>query len=108
MPNFRLSDEEANSLASFLTTESTGRHTPDPSEFPPGDATRGKELAASLNCASCHQGLPASTTTAPRLSELKNWSEQGCLGPDEKRGQAPRVLLTTEEKHLSRCCYSGF
>lgn len=98
MPNFRLTDEEAHSLASFLTEESTGRHTPDPSEFPPGDAIRGKELAALLNCANCHQGLPASINTAPKLSELKNWSHQGCLGPDEKRGKAPRVLLTSKEK----------
>ena len=100
MPNFRLSDEEAASLASFLTTESTGRHTPDPSEFPPGDVTRGKELAASLNCSSCHQGLPESTSTAPKLSELKNWSDQGCLGPDDKRGKAPRLLLSSEEKKV--------
>jgi len=98
MPNFRLSDDEASSLASFLTEKSTGNHTPDPSEFAPGNVIRGKALAASLNCASCHQGLPAATTTAPKLANLKNWSDKGCLGPDEKRGSAPRVMLTKEEK----------
>ncbi|MGJ8695948.1 MAG: hypothetical protein ACSHYF_06490 [Verrucomicrobiaceae bacterium] len=98
MPDFQLSDDEAASLAAFLTAESTGRHTPDPSEFPPGDPARGQTLAAQLNCASCHQGLPASTSPAPQLADLKNWSDQGCLGPDEKRGNSPRLILTADEK----------
>jgi len=98
MPNFRLSDEEAKSLAAYLTKESTGNHTPDPSEFPPGDADRGKKLTASLNCAACHEGLEASTTSAPKLADLKDWKSKGCLGPDEKRGKAPRLNLTDEEK----------
>ena len=98
MPNFRLSDDEAKSIAAYLTKESTGNHTPDPSEFPPGDAARGKELAASLNCAACHEGLAPSTTTAPKLADFKDWHAKGCLGPDEKRGKAPRLNLTKEEK----------
>ncbi len=98
MPDFRLSAPEVQSIAAFLTEESTGRHTPDPSEFPPGDTARGKALAASLNCTSCHQGLAESTHQAPAFSELKNWSSKGCLGPDENRGKAPRVLLTKKEK----------
>ncbi|MFT6181796.1 MAG: mono/diheme cytochrome c family protein [Akkermansiaceae bacterium] len=98
MPNFRFSDEEASSLAAYLTKTSTGEHTPDPSEFPPGDAVRGQSLAASLNCAACHEGLAPSTAAAPKLSDLKNWTDQGCLGPDEKRGKSPRLNLTPEEK----------
>ncbi|MEN8693855.1 MAG: c-type cytochrome [Akkermansiaceae bacterium] len=98
MPNFRLKETEAQALASFLTQESTGRHTPDPSEFAPGDAIRGKEIATKLNCASCHTGLPASSSKAPKLSDLKNWGDQGCLGPGEKRGSAPRLILSQEEK----------
>ncbi|MGC6564149.1 MAG: c-type cytochrome [Akkermansiaceae bacterium] len=98
MPNFGFSDQEADSLAAYLTETSTGEHTPDPSEFPPGDAARGKKLAAALNCAACHDGLEASTAPAPKLADLKNWTTQGCLGPDEKRGKAPRLNLTAEEK----------
>ena len=98
MPNFAFSDEEASSLAAYLTKTSTGRHTPDPSEFPPGDVARGKALASSLNCAACHEGLEPSTSSAPKLSDLKNWSDQGCLGPDEKRGKSPRLQLTSDEK----------
>ena len=98
MPNFQLKETEAQAIAAFLTDESTGRHTPDPSEFAPGDAVRGKEIAAKLNCASCHSGLPAPTSKAPKFHALKNWGEQGCLGPDEKRGKAPRLILTQKEK----------
>ena len=98
MPNFRLNDEEAKSLAAYLTKESTGNHTPDPSEFPPGDAARGKELSASLNCAACHEGLEKATSSAPKLADFKDWGSKGCLGPDEKRGRAPRLNLTAEEK----------
>lgn len=98
MPNFRFSDEEATSLAAFLTKTSTGEHTPDPSEFPPGDAARGKSLVHSLNCAACHDGLAPSTAKTPNIYDLKDWSSKGCLGPDEKRGKAPRLNLTGEEK----------
>lgn len=98
MPNFRLTQTEAKSLAAFLNQESTGRHTPDPSEFPPGNAARGKKLSSKLNCASCHKGLPECSSKAPKLRELRDWSSQGCLGPDENRGTAPRLILTDEEK----------
>jgi cytochrome c2 len=98
MPNFRFSDEEANSIAAWLTKTSTGNHTPDPSEFAPGDATRGKALATSLNCAACHEGLEGEKQTGPDLFKLTDWSASGCLGPEEKRGKAPRFNLTEEEK----------
>lgn len=98
MPNFRFSDAEAASLAAYLTKASTGNHTPDPSEFPPGDAQRGKALVTSLNCAACHEGLTPSETQAPDIFQLEDWSRQGCLGPDETRGEAPRLNLTAAEK----------
>jgi cytochrome c2 len=97
MPNFRFSDEEVFSLAAYLTKTSTGEHTPDPSEFPPGDAVRGKSLVASLNCSSCHEGIEPSKNTAPDLADLKDWTK-GCLGPDDQRGKSPRLILTDEEK----------
>ena len=106
MPNFRFSDEEASSLAAYLTKTSTGEHTPDPSEFPPGDAVRGKSLVASLNCSSCHEGLEPSGTSAPNLADLKDWSK-GCLGPDDQRGKSPRLILTAEEKKGNHPGYSA-
>lgn len=99
MPNFGFSDQEVNALAAYLTETSTGEHTPDPSEFPPGDALRGKELVNALNCAACHEGLGSPKgSDAPKLTSLSDWSLRGCLGPDEKRGEAPRVQLSMEEK----------
>ena len=97
MPNFRFSDEEASSLAAYLTKTSTGEHTPDPSEFPPGDAVRGKGLVTSLNCSSCHEGLEPSEKSAPNLANLKDWTK-ACLGPDHQSGKSPRLILTDEEK----------
>lgn len=100
MPHFQLSDGEARTLAAYLRHESTGRHTPDPSEFPPGNAEAGRALAASLNCAACHEGLPASTAApAPKLGDLlklEDWSSRGCLAEEEQRGRAPRLLLDKE------------
>lgn len=100
MPNFRLSNTEAHSLAAYLTKTSTGQHTPDPSEFPPGDPIEGKKLITDLNCASCHEGLPTvdDYPKAPPLNGLTSWHHKGCLGPEEKRGKAPRLNLSTDEK----------
>ena len=98
MPNFRFSDQEAESLAAYLTKTSTGEHTPDPSEFPPGDPARGKALAFSLNCTACHQGLEPTLTKTPNIYSLKDWSTKGCLAPDDQRGTAPRLNLTAAEK----------
>jgi len=98
MPQFGFSDDESHALAAYLTKTSTGEHTPDPSEFPPGDFSRGKQLAESLNCASCHEGLSVKKTTAQDLTQISDWSKQGCLAPEEKRGTAPRLNLTEAEK----------
>jgi len=102
MPHFGFSDKEAQALAAFLTKESTGCHTPDPSEFPPGDADAGKLLANSLNCAACHQGIPAAAMPpGPKLAEIlkiEDWATRGCLAEDEKRGKAPRLMVEEGRK----------
>ncbi|MFN9025484.1 MAG: c-type cytochrome, partial [Akkermansiaceae bacterium] len=41
MPNFKLSDDEAKSLAAFLEADSSGKETKLSYAFPKGDATRG-------------------------------------------------------------------
>ena len=102
MPDFRLSDAEANALAAWLIKTATGNHTPDPSEFAPGDPARGKDLVQSLNCAACHEGLGSSGRKATDLFSLADWTTKGCLGPDEKRGRAPRLNLSqTQKKSLT-------
>lgn len=98
MPDFQLSDAEANGLAAFLTEASTGHHRPDPSEFPPGDIARGKALTASLNCAACHTGLPAASQLPKGFATIRSadWLAKGCIA--EESGNAPRLNLTKDEK----------
>lgn len=101
MPDFRLSDEEAAGLASFLTTASTGKETKLPGSAPKGDDKRGEALVKALNCGSCHPGLPmAEKAVAPALDAIfaKDWSASGCAAPPAKRGKAPVLNLDDNER----------
>jgi len=100
MPDFRLSDDEANSLAAYLTAASTGKETKPAAPFLAGDKTRGEALAKSLNCGSCHAGLPLSETPAPTLDAIfkKDWSASGCAAQADKRGKAPVLHLDDAER----------
>ncbi len=101
MPNFRLSDAEANSIAAYLTKASAGHETKVEGEFPAGDATRGATVAASLQCGVCHPGMPVSPETAPASLDAifkSDWAAQGCVAPTDKRGKAPAINLTDEDR----------
>lgn len=101
MPNFRLSDAEANSIAAFLTQASTGKETKVAGEFPAGDATRGAKVAESLQCGVCHPGMPLSPQTAPAPMDAifkKDWTASGCVAPAEKRGKAPHLHLDDNDR----------
>ena len=101
MPNFRLSDAEANSIAAFLTQSSTGKETKIAGDFPVGDATRGAKVAESLQCGVCHPGMPMSPSTAPASMDAifkKDWAANGCVAPSEKRGKAPRLNLDENDR----------
>lgn len=104
MPNFGLSEEEANSLASYLTAESTGHHTPDPAEFPPGNATEGLAQVKALNCNACHQDLPASAMAAPAFSDLQEL-KSGCkqvranLTPEQWQSLSKELISRVHRDH---------
>lgn len=102
MPDFRLSDAEANSLAAFLTQYSTGKETKLDYQFPAGDATRGAEVAASLQCGVCHPGLPMDLPSAPAGLEAiftRDWSVAGCVAPAVKQGKrVPHLNLTDDDR----------
>lgn len=114
MPDFGLADAEAAALAAFLTTTSTGKHTPDPSEFPPGDATRGQAATKSLACAACHSDLPAAV--APELTKVsslealagKDWSAAGCLADDQKAHPHFPQLKQDDRAALAAFANAGF
>jgi mono/diheme cytochrome c family protein len=91
MPNFRLSDEEAASLAAFLQTQSEGKETKLTYKFPAGDATRGAALAESLQCGTCHPGLPGGVSKAVSLDGIfkLDWAQKGCVAANDSRKDLP-------------------
>ncbi|BCX48642.1 hypothetical protein HAHE_25500 [Haloferula helveola] len=95
MPDFGLSDDEAQSIAAWLLAES-GKNKHKDHGIPDGDATKGAELAKQLNCGACHAGLPLDVGGVPSLEAIfeKDWSKDGCL---TARKDLPRFNLTDEE-----------
>ncbi|GAA5117833.1 c-type cytochrome [Luteolibacter yonseiensis] len=101
MPNFNLSDAEANSIAAFLTEASKGKETKFDKEFPKGDADRGAKLAESLQCGTCHAGEPMDPTKFPiPLDGLfkKDWAAGGCAAPADKLGKSPHLNLSDKDR----------
>jgi cytochrome c1 len=91
MPNFRLTDEEAERLTSYLIENAK----PEFPQAPKGDATKGATLLVSAGCLSCHAGAPMVGT--PKLADL-NWTK-GCLAPDASaRGKAPDFGFAPEQR----------
>ncbi len=81
MPNYRLREDEARSLAGYLISRSRA-HGSFRSSSAAGDVSRGRALVASSGCLNCHEisGL-ASTMEAPPLSKAKRNRSTGCLAP---------------------------
>lgn len=101
MPNFNLSEEEASSIAAFLTVNSQGKETKLDHTFPNGDATRGAKVAEALQCGVCHAGLPMDLQKNPAPMDVMfkmDWSAKGCVAPDDKRGKAPHLNLTEHDR----------
>ena len=93
MPHFRLEDEEAVQLASYLINR--GRMIKR--QALAGDATRGAALIVSAGCLTCHAGMPASTQ--PTLATVLKAGDKGCLSPDGKaRATAPDFALTEKQR----------
>ncbi len=101
MPNFRLTDAEAERIAAFLTKASEGKQTQLGYEFAAGDALRGAKVAESLQCGACHPGMPVSPQIAPAtMGEIfkNNWAASGCVAPAEKRGKSPRLNIDDTDR----------
>ncbi|MEZ0266209.1 MAG: hypothetical protein ACAI43_15875 [Phycisphaerae bacterium] len=93
MPNFHLTEYEADRLVAYLTKKADAKLAPSPV----GDAARGKALFASSGCANCHtiDGV-TSTAKAAALADLVSTSDwaKGCVAADPaKRGKAPDFAL---------------
>jgi len=114
MPNFHLSDAEANGLAAFLLQ---GAHvTPRETErgSPKGNPEKGKALVQSSGCLSCHTLELENCSLAPSLESIaeglasiakglestaKGNGQSGCLAPETSRlGRAPDFSLEPAQR----------
>jgi mono/diheme cytochrome c family protein len=101
MPNFHLTDLEADRLIGYLIKNAKGEVPGNPK----GDASKGRESFISAGCAACHtdgsqraQQPGTQTKTMAQLLEASAWN-RGCLGPDDAtRGKAPDFALTDEQR----------
>ncbi len=98
MPDFQLSDAEANEIAAYLL-DASGKVEQKESGFPKGDASKGAALSAALNCGACHAGLPMNPLSAPALDLMfeKDWSANGCVS-GKHGGKVPKLALSDEER----------
>lgn len=104
MPDFMMSEEEANSIAAYLTTASEGKHTQIEITFPAGDAARGEEVAKAMNCGVCHPGVPLSGQQAgPGLDTIfkADWARQGCASPPGDHSNGLPVMNLGEEERAA-------
>jgi hypothetical protein len=93
MPHFRLENEEATQLASYLIANSRVTKR----EAIAGDAARGAALLVSAGCLNCHAGMPA--TTQPTLATVLKAGDKGCLGPDiASRAAAPDFAFSPGQR----------
>jgi len=111
MPNFQLKDEEAKALAAFLDSAAKGKEPKSMYEFPKGDPKRGAALSESLQCGTCHPGLPGGVSKAVSLDGVfkVDWAEKGCVSEGDSRPSLPVPNLTAEDrKALIAFSKSGF
>lgn len=101
MPDFQLSNEEAQALVAFLKREARGEidSTGDATQ---GDAARGKQAFARFRCNSCHATSPDESLAAPNVPAIR-WpgadGPQGCLAaPEVSAGNAPRFTLDASQR----------
>lgn len=90
MPDFTLSDREADCLEAFIR----GHGDPVPHrEPPPGDAEAGRELAGKFGCHHCHPGAGEGARIPVPVED----PARGCLGDSVPQG-APRYPLGPEDR----------
>lgn len=99
MPDFRLSDEEASSLAAWLLESSSKTPVPEGPAFPKGDAAKGAALANTLHCGTCHAGSGIPDTSVPPLHAIfeKDWAAAGCVS-GKHGGKVPKLAIDDKER----------
>lgn len=105
MPNFALSESEADHLAAWLTTETKPARTANPTPDP-ALRVRGRMLVQTRGCLACHAAPIENLFHAPPLPALRPeaW-RRGCLADVEggaASSRAPIHALTPEEREALR------
>jgi hypothetical protein len=105
MPNFRLSDEEAERLTAYLLSGAQREFPTGPA----GDAAKGAQLLVSSGCLNCHASLPPTNQPTLTATLASSWNK-GCLADDAKnRGVAPDFALDAGQRDALRAfAASGF
>ncbi len=95
MPDFRLSDEEAHALATFMRGESKGEIE---AKALAGNSQRGQTLFADRGCQQCHSiGKKNHAVKLPQLRFTRSANERGCLA-DDHRPTIPHFAFTIDQK----------
>lgn len=119
MPEFKLNDEQRESLAAYLISKSdksTLRREPASSE----NILRGKQLVQTSGCLNCHSLKLENQFSTKTLAQIANW-KAGCLAeklmenskapqfnfPAEQR-EALQAFVATDRRSLSRHVPSEF
>lgn len=100
MPDFGLSEHEAESLA-FNLTQPTDVESQTPAPRPPGDVARGQKLFASLGCRQCHRVSRNEPLPKPHLpSVFGKEVARGCIAGQEQAhaGRSPVYSLKPAEQ----------
>jgi cytochrome c2 len=100
MPNFQLSDEEADSIAALLRSKSEGKETDLSLDFPKGDAARGAAVAEAMQCGTCHPGSPGGVSKSVSLEGIfkLDWEKTGCVSETDTRVNLPVPNLESGER----------
>jgi type 1 glutamine amidotransferase/mono/diheme cytochrome c family protein len=97
MPDFKLTDDEANALAALLM-RSNADATIDSANLVKGNAAQGAKLFQSRGCAACHSNREGETVEPPRRPAL-TFREigKGCLA-ETTSNAAPAYALTDHQR----------
>jgi hypothetical protein len=105
MPDFRLTEDEANRLSAYLTSTQS-RELPHNDQLAAGNAERGRRHYVQYGCLSCHgpaNGDDALTAVAATPLHSLHDHDHGCLArSDAERGRAPRFQLAAKERDALR------
>jgi cytochrome c2 len=99
MPNFRLSQDEAERLARFLERQAKGTINADVATAK-GNPERGQKLFSAMRCDHCHQLTTTSKLILPNVRSVWNAkTASGCLRPaGETSRTAPGYTWTDAER----------